>query len=198
LHGFSVLEDKKFEIIGLETGAAMPKNIGLYVKSGFKSITPTIIFNKEISEQEIEGGTEQFLEFAPGKSQIKSVSELVRPGLDYSRELREENILSVLFNDGVSKGRALIRPEGEGEFYVKTLLISKPKELSLSRFLTSLEKLAQRRGVSTIKIPANTANEEIESSLVGNNYQVERLATRMIFKGNYKPQAGFDLSRWAM
>lgn len=195
-------ENEKCRVIGLETMAESGYNIGLYLKEGFTIITPTLIVEKEVSDDR-----KRYPEIVPssaGDWMVQITDEIIE-GFDITSEADADTVIIPIEDSGIRMGFALVRVhrirEGYANdgAYVKALIMKDKSESSFSKAIEQVEQYCSQKGFKKVTIPVNLANTPVDAWLIKKEYRVSRIAIRMVFGDRgYSMKTGIELLRWIM
>lgn len=200
------LEDRKCEVIGLETMACSPYNIGLYAKYGFRLTEPTLVLIKDIAKTPELAAKPHQEELSP--EDVTALSRSVSGILDYGPEAK--NALKhgwgqiVRFGDQKLDGFCIVRTEAILQDTAADTLqcfagvLNTLEREPFASMLGCLEAYGNSLQLQKISLPLNSINQVAIQTALRNGYKVQRASIRMILKGRYDRLQGVDIARWAM
>lgn len=203
------LEDN-YSLIGLETMADSPYNIGMYAKHGFYLTSPTLVLTKPVektSEYPSQGVEVESRLDEKEINMISSLSNAVVPGLDYTKVAKSAIKYqwgTIFFLDPPNpSGFGILRTSSRFENQTKKsleprvlVLNSKSKQL-FSNAIEKIETFAQRREYKNILLPVNGMNREAIQWALEHEYNVKDTKIRMLSRGEYSVN-GIDCCWWGM
>jgi ribosomal protein S18 acetylase RimI-like enzyme len=210
-------------IIGLETMANSPGNLGLYLKQGFQMRFPIILLQKEF-QPDLEQPSAQVPELLhwstadPGTqerwlTELREASGQIMPGLDYSKEItstaRHGLGETLVLMDGakavgMSSLELVSRIEGWGQDWaVVQVLALHPDHTNaetLLHLLSGSESLARAHHKTRLMVAVNGRHAWALRRLLVWGYRVRRAGIHMILEGTDEGPAAdcyANLVRWA-
>jgi len=196
-------------IIGLETMADSPYNIGLYLRSGFCAAYPTLNLCKRPSPSGEAASFVLLHQVGSGKAlpYIRQLSEACFPGLDYAAEAKsaEEEGWGETLLIGWPKPWAFVivrtvpgYQRAEPTADVAALVIHPENGRRLQDVLNAAEKFAYDRKVPQMNLSLNTGEGGPLKQVMGHGFRISRAMLRMVLNGIVMKTEGITLSRWAM
>jgi ribosomal protein S18 acetylase RimI-like enzyme len=206
-------------VIGLETMADSPGNLGLYLRLGFQLRFPTLRLVKSLGPSTADRVGIRRWSDADQEAQRRWLDELraatgqVPPGLDYSKEIlstaqhRLGEVL-VLLDDGRAVGVSVIelaatreRPkDDDAHVRVMALHPAHTSERTLRSLLAASEVAARSAGKKSFSVPVNGKHVWAIEQLLDCGYRVDHLSTRMVLEATDdgpRTDRWVDFSRWA-
>ncbi len=202
-HSLRYLEDQQCVDIGLETMPENATNLGMYLKVGLRTEGLVMIFAKKLDMGELEDepsgsvSVERFSDSSvPGrmKSEIRSISNSLRLGLDYSKEVELTQKYSfgdtiIASSEGEVAGFSIVhtvpRRTNEPAAGIRVLAINpKSKAEVLEPLLISSELLAADADISEISIAVPSACRRATDSLFSRGYVIQRTLERLMWMGS--------------
>ncbi len=211
------LEDQQCVDIGLETMPENATNLGMYLKVGLKTEGLVVIFAKTLDKGELEDepsgdvSVERFSDStvpARVKSEIRSVSNSLRMGLDYSKEIELTKKYSfgdtvVATTGGRVSGFSIVhtvsRRTNKPAAGIRVLAADPRSETGiLEPLLASSELLAADADVSEISIAVPAACRRAADSLFSRGYIIQRTLERLMWMGSSgMSDRSFNLCSWS-
>jgi GNAT superfamily N-acetyltransferase len=206
-------------VLGLETMAESPYNLGLYLRRGFQVRCPTLLLSKTLA-QPTTGETDlPHWSSADTATQerwlagLREATNRIQAGLDYTKEIVSNahfNLGETLVLTGGSSavGMSVVRLASNHEGLaaeragVQALALH-PAHTSDDTFralLDATETLARAHGLPEVATPVNARHIWALERLLQWGYRVERMAVHMILPGTDNGPATdhwVDLTRWA-
>jgi ribosomal protein S18 acetylase RimI-like enzyme len=196
-------------VIGLETMADSPENVGFYLRHGFRLRQPTLMLRKTLTDIE---PTSLVCHIAnPGLESLSAVARISAAAwlpLDYSSEAanawayRWGQIL--LWQTSDPWGLAIIRTApkragGDNDVcHVAVLALSATGRQYLRVVLRDLETFASANGFARLSLCVNATDAATVQELIGRGFRVGRATLRMALSEDDSVQAGVDASEWGM
>lgn len=214
--------------IGLETMPESPDNLDFYFRRGFDATPPTLLLTTPLRRGGAAGGAgaasnagaaiarwSRADECARARwaGELAEASGLVRPGLDYTKEIDivaryRWGDAAVLIDGGRAAGVAVVSVVGlragrdAGAAGVQALVIG-PQSADAARLrslVTAAEEIASAAGRLVLHVPVNAAHSWALRQMLQWGYRVERPSVRMVLAGTEPvppAAASVDFSRWA-
>ena len=216
-HSLRYLEDQQCVDIGLETMPENATNLGMYLKVGLKTEGLVIMFAKKLDKGELEDepsgsvSVERFSDSSvPGrmKSEIRTISNSLRMGLDYSKEVDlthrysfGDTIIATSEGDvaGFSIVHTVARRVNKPAAGIRVLAVDPRAEVDiLEPLLISSELLAADAGMSEISIAVPATCRRAADSLFSRGYIVQRTLERLMWMGSSgMSDRTFNLCSWS-
>ena len=206
-------------VIGLETMAESPNNLGLYLRQGFQAVPPTFSLSKVLAASQIASSGPASWSSADPKTRVRWLADLraasdqIQTGLDYSKEILSTaqhglGETLVLYEGmkaiGFSNVRLTSSREGwGGELAIVQSMALHPaytSDVTLGALLDGAEALAGTHGKETLVVPVNARHTWALERLLERGYRISSVMIRMVLKGTeVEPPAAHsvDFSRWA-
>ncbi|NLG84908.1 MAG: GNAT family N-acetyltransferase [Firmicutes bacterium] len=180
-------------VIGLETMPESPYNVGLYLRSDFRLIHPTVHMTKDLGPIPVDGEEYSLfsaVEKAPALAAAAALSRAVSPGLDYAVEVQNAGEFgwgeTLLFGRVDPWALAVVRtvskcgetPEPQAE--VNPLIVHPEKASRLENVLAAVEAFAYRRGFRQSALLVNAVDAEALRAVLDRGYRVANVRLRMI------------------
>jgi ribosomal protein S18 acetylase RimI-like enzyme len=213
------LRQTPYRVIGLETMPDITYNLGLYLKQGFLPALPTLLLSKRLEPatggeirldrwSRVDAETRQ-----SWLSELRVVTDRVRPGLDYSKEitstarhgLGETLVLTSharaigLSSIWLKSSRESVNPD-TASIQIMALDPACTSGDSFRALVGASESLASAHRKSEIVVPVNARHAGALRQLLDAGYRVERYSARMVLAGTeVSPPTDehVNLSRWA-
>jgi len=206
-------------VIGLETMAGSPYNLGLYLRQGFQARFPTLLLSKALEQPtaddvdlprwaQAEAGTRK-----RWLAELREATWQMLPGLDYSKEItstaRHSLGETLVLTHGVKAvGMSTVwlvsSCEGWGEEWASvqalTLHPDHTGDDTFRALLDATEALARTGGKQKVTMAVNARHTWALERLLKWGYRVERMAVHMVLKRTDDgpcTDGCVDLSRWA-
>jgi ribosomal protein S18 acetylase RimI-like enzyme len=213
------LQQEPGRIIGLETMAESPYNLGLYLGLGFETRLPTLMLSKSLV-----GGTANESGLACWSSadattrerwlgQLAEASGAVQRGLDYSKEILStdrhglgETLIMVRAGQAVGMSTvwtvSACENWGNDRSSIKALALHPHHTTgaTLRALVTGSETLARSRGKEVLTVPVNSRHAWAVDQLLRLGYRVRGMAVHMVLKGTddgSRIDRFVEFSRWA-
>ncbi len=213
------LQQKPGRIIGLETMAESPYNLGLYLGLGFETRLPTLMLSKSLAEV-----TADELDLARWSSadasaqerwlgQLAGAAAAAQPGLDYSKEILSTHRHGlgetlVLLHENEAVGMSTVwtvsacEDWGDDRSSIKAFALHPDHTTgaTLRALVTGSEALAQSRGTEVLTIAVNSRHAWAVAQLLPLGYRVRGMAVHMVLNGTdvgLGTDRFAEFSRWA-
>ena len=206
-------------VLGLETMAESPYNLGLYLRQGFQVRFPTLLLSKTLAQSTADEMDLPYWSSADTPTQerwlagLRETTNCIQAGLDYTKEIVSNAHFNLgetlVLTDGSSAvGMSVVRLASSHEAQsaerasVQALALHPEytEEDTLHALLDATEALACAHGLRTVTIPANARHTWALQRLLRWGYRVERMAVHMILDGTDDGPSTdnlVDFSRWA-
>ena len=206
-------------VVGLETMAESPYNLGLYLRQGFQAVLPTFSLSKVLAASQNESTGPARWSSADAETRVRWLADLraasgqIRPGLDYSKEILStaqhglgetlvlcEGLEAIGFSD---VQLASSREGWGGELAIVKIMALHPaytSDVALGALLDATKALARAHGKKTLVVPVNARHTWALERLLERGYRVSGVMIRMVLVGTeVEPPAALcvDFSRWA-
>jgi ribosomal protein S18 acetylase RimI-like enzyme len=213
------LRQEPGRVIGLETMADSPSNVGLYVRLGFQLRSPTLRLAKDLGHSTADDVDMPRWSDADEETQQRWLDELrgvtgrIPPGLDYSKEILStvQHCLGevlVLLADGRAIGVSVIElaatregpKDDNAHLRVMALHPDHTNERALCSLLGASEAAAHSAGKRSLLVPVNGKHVWAIAQLLRCGYRVDHLSVRMVLEGTDdgpRTDRWVDFSRWA-
>jgi GNAT superfamily N-acetyltransferase len=193
------LEGRSCRVIGLETRADVPSNIGLYAGAGFRLGLSTLTLTKILP-----AGEEARLEPMDAADFARAVAK-IRPELDMRGEAETEiasGCGAAYRLDGdaffLLREGTIYRGYAPGSLQLQFGLTRGRKPGTLARAMLALEAHARHLGRGKLMIQANSAEGESVEQLLKLGFKVEMLRARLFLRGSWNAGRGVELCSWAV
>lgn len=193
------LRRRPSRIVGFETGANRPGNVGFYAKMGFELQQLTLFCEKGITP----GGStrpdlsvERWSSLAPEQRQdwlehLGRIGNCVTPGLDYSKEILAAEGFYLgdtlcYTHSGEPIGCAIVHllphidPTGEPAYL--QVMVMKPGSLlpdGLAELLGTVEDFSCSMGKDKVQLAVNACYQPVATAILRNGYRVARVMVRI-------------------
>ncbi len=213
------LRQEPSRVIGLETMADSPSNLGLYLRLGFQLRFPTLRLSKVLGPPTAD--PVGICHWADGDdetqqrwlNQLRDATRQIPPGLDYSKEILSTVRLHlgevlVLHEDDRAVGVSVIElaPTREGpqddNAHVRVVALhpAHTNERALRSLLGASEVTARAAGKKSLLVPVNGRHVWAIEQVLDDGYRVDHLSVRMVLAGTDdgpNTDRWVDFSRWA-
>jgi len=206
-------------VIGLETMADSPYNLGLYLRLGFQARFLTFLLNKTLERSAAEDVTLPHWSAADAETQerwlanLRQATSQIQPGLDYSKEIlstAQHNLgeTLVLTDSATAIGSSTVWLEsvregpGDESATVQVLTVH-PAHTNSETFhalIRASEVLARDAGKQRLAVPVNASHTWALDQLLHWGYRIERSLVRMVLQGTDEGpsvNSHVNCSRWA-
>ncbi len=213
------LQREPGRIIGLETMAESPYNLGLYLGLGFEIRFPTVMLSKPLSEPTTDESGLACWSAAPANTRERWLEELseasgaVQRGLDYSKEIvstrrRRLGETLVMVRRGEAVGMSTVwtvsacEDWGHDRASVKALALH-PQHTTggtLRALVAGSEALARSRGKKLLTVAVNSRHAWAVDQVLRLGYRVRGTAVHMVLRGTdegTRIDRFAEFSRWA-
>ena len=202
-HSLRYLEDQQCVDIGLETMPENSTNLGMYMKVGMRAEGLVIVLGRKLENQDLEEepmgeiGVERFSESNVQnhfRSQVRRISEALRLGLDYTKEV--DDTLEFSFGDtiiatskdevvGFSVVHTIPRRADTPVAGIRVLAVDpSAKGDILEPLLASSELLAADAGMAEVSVSIPSSCRRALDSTFSRGYSVVQTFERLMWMGS--------------
>ena len=192
------LEEKGCETIGLETMNSLYKNIEVYLRYGFYSITPSFQLGKTIDDKQ------ENYELKVDDDLLKTLGNTALSG--YDPTLIYENAVKNSWGEVIKISDFAIAllektpkfdKTGNKILTVYSLIVDENSSEKITKSLNAINYYAKNHGFQSINFYLNSANSHMLQTMLKEAYYIKDSRTRMLIKGDYNPNSP-ECSRWIM
>ena len=194
----SFLEESGCETIGLETMNSLYKNIEVYLRHGFYSITPSFQLGKIVDDRRENYEVTFDYDF------IKTIGNSSLSGYDptniYENAVKNswgELIRISDFSTALLEKNPRYDKDDNKILTVYSLIIDESSQEKIIKSLNAINFYAKNHGFHSINFYLNSANALMLKTMLREGYFIKDSRTRMLVKGEYKPNSP-ECSRWIM
>ena len=185
-------------VIGLETMAESPYNLGLYLRLGFEIRPATVMLSRNLQNADVAHEGLLLWSTADSESRSRWLADLrtatagVVPGLDYTKEIvstdrRALGETLVMVANGVAVGMSTVwtvsacEEWGHDRASIKALVLHPDHTTgaSLSALMGASEDLGRLRGKTTLSVALSARHAWALKQLLDRGYRVRGMAVRM-------------------
>ncbi len=197
------LEDRGCEDIGLETMPENATNLGMYMKVGLRPEGLVLMLSKKIEDAELEEEpsgrltVERLSESDVGESlvrQMKAVAGALRPGLDYSPEIKLAEEFSfgdtvVASSEGKVVGFAVVhtKPRRENQTTAGARVVAVHPDIgeqAIRPMIATAELMAADARLSEITVPVLATSTRALDAVFSRGYSISRTFERLMWRGS--------------
>lgn len=197
--------------IGLELSPERLAALGMAIKAGFRTMTPTVTLSRALDPT----ATHTAHHFTSVRKEssldiFRQISRVALPGKDYTAEAVNAisfawgDVLAMPAQQGPLAG-VIIRTKpiyddqpASPTLHVHALVATPEGRCALRGIVASLDAYASQKKLTSVELTLNTADAVSTTWLIANGFRVHSTMLRLMVHGEYPCPPGLDMSRWAM